>query len=84
MAYRVRRDIHRRTTLEGTLEILDGLRRPGTRSSLTGAVTTMRRYSAVQVPLRDVDKVCDTFDVTLNDVALAAITDSSRRAYSAR
>jgi hypothetical protein len=68
------------STVEGTLEILDGLLRPGSRSSLTDAVTNMRRYGAVQVPLADVAAVCDTFDVTLNDVALAAITDSYRAA----
>ena len=44
----------------------------------------MRRYSAVQVPLKDVAKVCHAFDVTLNDVALAAITDSYRAALIRR
>ena len=38
----------------------------------------MRRYSAARVSLDDVKKVCRAFDVTLNDVALAAITDSYR------
>ena len=69
---------------EGTLEILDSLLRPGTRSSLNGPVTTMRCYSAAQVSLRDVEKIRDKFDVTLNDVALAAITDSYRAALIRR
>lgn len=58
--------------------IADGLLHPGPASSLTGPVTSMRRYSAARVSLRDVAKVCQTFDVTINDVALAAITDGFR------
>lgn len=38
----------------------------------------MRRYSAARVSLKDVDTVCRAFGATLNDVALAAITDSYR------
>jgi diacylglycerol O-acyltransferase / wax synthase len=48
-------------------------------SSLNGPVTTMRRYSAARVLLADLKEVSQAFDVTLNDVALAAITDSYRR-----
>ena len=44
----------------------------------------MRRYSAAQVSLREVAKVCHAFEVTLNDVALAAITDSFRAALVRR
>ncbi len=40
--------------------------------------TAMRRYSAARIPLGDVKKVCRAFDVTINDVALAAITDAFR------
>ncbi|KWX56543.1 wax ester/triacylglycerol synthase family O-acyltransferase [Mycobacterium sp. NAZ190054] len=71
-------------TVEGTIEIVDGLVRPAGSSTLNGPVTTMRRYSAVQVPLAGVLAVCDAFDVTLNDVALAAITDSFRAALQRR
>ena len=71
-------------TLWGTAEIVDSLVRPGSPSSLNGPVTTMRRYSAVQVPLARVASVCQAFDVTLNDVALAAITDSYRAALKRR
>ncbi len=69
---------------EGTFGILDSLLRPGTRSSLNGPVTTMRCYSAAQVSIRDVEIIRDKFDVTLNDVALAAITDSFRAALIRR
>jgi diacylglycerol O-acyltransferase len=38
----------------------------------------MRRYAAAEVSLDEVARVCRAFDVTLNDVALAAITDAFR------
>ncbi len=47
-------------------------------SSLNGPVTRMRRYSAARVDLAVMKQVCRDFDVTLNDVALAAITSSYR------
>lgn len=64
--------------LEGVAEIAAAMARPAAPTSLTGPVTTMRRYSGAQVSLADVQKVAHTFGVTLNDVALAAITDSFR------
>ena len=70
--------------VEGAIEITGGLLSPAAQSSLTGPVTTMRRYSAAQVSLREVAKVCHAFEVTLNDVALAAITDSFRAALVRR
>lgn len=63
---------------EGAAEIAVGLLRPAAETSLSGPVTTMRRYSAARVSLADVATVRNAFDVTLNDVALAAITDSLR------
>ncbi len=39
----------------------------------------MRRYGTVRVPAADVDRVCRKFGVTVNDVALAAITEGFRR-----
>ena len=63
---------------EGAIELAANLLRPAAASSLTGPVTNLRRYSAARVSLDDVKKVCRAFDVTLNDVALAAITDSYR------
>ena len=44
----------------------------------------MRRFSSASVRLADVGKVCDAFGVTINDVALAAITDSYRAALVRR
>jgi diacylglycerol O-acyltransferase / wax synthase len=63
--------------LSGAIEIAGGLLRP-TPTSLVGSVATMRRYVAAEVSLDDVAHVCHTFDVTINDVALAAITDAYR------
>lgn len=65
-----------RTAL-GAAEIAAGLLRPTT-TSLNGPITTLRRYGVARVPLADIAHVCQTFDVTINDVALAAITESYR------
>jgi diacylglycerol O-acyltransferase len=65
-------------TVNGATEIAAGLMRPIPRSSLVGHVTSMRRYRAVRVPLADVEQICRKFDVTINDVALAAITEGYR------
>jgi len=64
--------------LQGAVEIAGGLLRPAAASSLTGPVSDMRRYATVEVSLEDVTRICDRFEVTVNDVALAAITDSFR------
>ena len=63
--------------VRGAFEIAGGLLRPAA-SSLTGPVSNMRRYATAQVSLEDVARVCKTFDVTINDVALTAITGSFR------
>ncbi len=64
-------------TAFGAAEIAAGLLRPTT-TSLNGPITNLRRYSAARVPLADIEQVCRAFDVTINDVALAAITESYR------
>jgi diacylglycerol O-acyltransferase / wax synthase len=67
-----------RRAVSGAAEIAAGLIWPAAGSSLVGPVTTMRRYRAVRVPLAHVERVCRKFDVTINDVALAAITEGFR------
>lgn len=62
----------------GAAELTAGLLRPARPSSLNGPLTTMRRFSAARVRLADLQKVSREFGVTLNDVALAAITNSYR------
>ncbi|TQK30766.1 diacylglycerol O-acyltransferase [Arthrobacter sp. SLBN-53] len=71
-------------TIGGTIQIVDSLLRAGPPNTLNGPVTTMRRFSAVSVPLADIGAVCRQFDVTLNDVALSAVTDSFRAALKRR
>ena len=65
-------------TATGAAEIAAGLLWPNANSSLVGPVTAMRRYRAVRVPLADIEQVCRKFDVTINDVALTAITSGFR------
>jgi WS/DGAT/MGAT family acyltransferase len=62
----------------GVAELTASLLSSPPESSLTGPVTTMRRYSAARVRLAEMTKVSRAFNVTINDVALAAITDSYR------
>ncbi|HET9874718.1 MAG TPA: wax ester/triacylglycerol synthase family O-acyltransferase, partial [Mycobacterium sp.] len=62
--------------LRGSAEVVADLLRPA--SSLNGSLTSRRRYSAARVALDDVRQICRTFDVTVNDVALAALTESYR------
>jgi diacylglycerol O-acyltransferase / wax synthase len=65
-------------TVGGATDIAGSMLRPTAGTSLVGPVTRMRRYRAVRVPLPDVEQVCRKFDVTINDVALAAITEGFR------
>ncbi len=62
----------------GAAELTASLLSPAPESSLNGPVTTMRRFSAARVRLSDLKEVARAFDVTVNDVALAAITGSYR------
>jgi diacylglycerol O-acyltransferase len=63
----------------GAAELTASMFNPGPQSSLSGPITAMRRFSAARVRLADLHQVAQAFDVTLNDVALAAITDSYRK-----
>ncbi len=68
----------------GTAQIAAGLLRPGAQSPFNGSVGDLRRYSAAVVSLTDVEEICDSFGVTVNDVALAAVADSYRAALLRR
>jgi WS/DGAT/MGAT family acyltransferase len=61
----------------GLADTLVGAMWPAARPAV-GPVTTMRKYGTVRVPVGDVDRVCRKFGVTVNDVALAAITEGFR------
>ena len=62
----------------GAVELTARVLTAGEESSLNGSVTRMRRFSAAIVDLAVMKKVARNFDVTINDVALAAITSSYR------
>lgn len=62
----------------GAAELAVGLVSGTSTSSLVGPLTRMRRFSAARAQLSDLEEVCAEFDVTLNDVALAAITGAYR------
>lgn len=63
----------------GMAELTANLLHPAPWSSLNGPVTSMRRYCAARVRLADLKKVSRAFGVTVNDVALAAITSGYRQ-----
>ncbi|MCV7379219.1 diacylglycerol O-acyltransferase [Mycobacterium alsense] len=63
----------------GAAELTADMLSPASESSLHGPITTMRRFTAARVRLADLRQVSRAFGVTLNDVALAAITDSYRK-----
>lgn len=67
----------------GAVELAAGLIRP-TGSSLNGRLSGLRRYATAQVPLEDIRQVCRALDVTVNDVALAALTESYRALLTRR
>lgn len=69
--------VHWISNLRGVVEFATGLLQPAP-SSLNGPITSRRRYRAARVSLDDIAQVCRTFDVTVNDVVLAALTESYR------
>jgi WS/DGAT/MGAT family acyltransferase len=62
----------------GAAELTAHVLLAGPQSSLNGSIATMRRYSAARVDLEVMKQVSRDFGVTLNDVALAAITSGYR------
>lgn len=66
------------TAVQGASELAAGLIGAAPTSSLNGPMTNLRRFGAVRIALADVRRVCATFDVTVNDVALAALAESYR------
>jgi len=63
--------------VQGAGEIAAGLLIPSA-SSLNGPLSDQRRYGGARVSMSDIELIASTFDVTINDVALAAITESYR------
>ncbi|MCZ4558658.1 wax ester/triacylglycerol synthase family O-acyltransferase [Rhodococcus maanshanensis] len=52
---------------------------PATASSLNGPLARQRRYGIARASLPEVAEICDAFGVTINDVALAAVSGAVRR-----
>jgi diacylglycerol O-acyltransferase len=68
----------RASAVAGTVNsALTGMVWPGARTAPVGPATK-RCYSTVRVPLAEVERVCRKFNVTTNDVAVAAITEGFR------
>ncbi|WP_179473342.1 WS/DGAT/MGAT family O-acyltransferase [Mycolicibacterium vinylchloridicum] len=68
----------------GAAELTAGLLHPAAPSALNGPVGDLRRYGSAVVKLRDVEETAHTLGTTVNDVALAAVTDSYRAALLRR
>ena len=68
----------------GAAELAAGLIRPAGSSSLNGPLSNLRCYGATRVALDDIRQVCRAYDVTVNDVALAALTESYRALLTRR
>ncbi|RYP84108.1 wax ester/triacylglycerol synthase family O-acyltransferase [Nocardioides guangzhouensis] len=66
------------------LLVLSGAVRPVHESSLTGPADGSRRYAWTELSLDDVREVRKAFGVTVNDVALAAVTGGFRRLLLSR
>lgn len=62
---------------QGAGEIAAGLLSPAA-SPLNGPLSDLRRYGGARVSLTDVHLICESFGVTVNDVALTAVTESYR------
>ncbi|MCV7084654.1 wax ester/triacylglycerol synthase family O-acyltransferase [Mycolicibacter hiberniae] len=69
--------VHWVYNLRGVVELASGLLQPAS-SPLNGPITSRRRYSAARVPLDGIEQVCRAFEVTVDDVVLAALTESYR------
>lgn len=62
----------------GAAQIAKSIVWPSAESSLNGPISKQRRFGAARVSLADIAHVRRTFDVTVNDVALAAIAEAYR------
>ena len=79
-----RRTVRRLTETTRGAVALAGAVKPAPVSTLMGRIGPHRRYHATAVDLQKVRVISRTFDVTINDVALAAATSAFRRLLLAR
>ena len=66
------------SALKGLVGIATGLLLPSAPTSLLGSIGRQRRYAFARTSLSDVREIGKAFDVTVNDVALAALTGALR------
>ncbi|WP_024805043.1 wax ester/triacylglycerol synthase family O-acyltransferase [Nocardia sp. BMG51109] len=57
---------------------------PSTASSLNGSIGRQRRYAVARASLTEVREICAALDVTVNDVAVAALATAYRRLLLSR
>lgn len=70
-------------TIRG-LAVLAGALKPATATSLVGPIGQQRRYAIARAPLTEMIGISRAAGVSLNDVALAAITSGFRRVLEQR
>lgn len=68
----------------GAVGLVAGLMVPSSASTLNGRISTGRRYGIARALMREIDEICTAFDVTVNDVALAAVTAAMRNSLIRR
>ncbi len=65
-------------TVRTLLPVLAAAMTPSAESSLNGPLGRQRRYAIAQTSLPEIREVCAAFDVTVNDVAVAALAGAYR------
>ena len=63
---------------EGFAHLIGDVLTPSTRTSLIGPIGRQRKYTTANMRMHDVQTICSTFEVTVNDVALACVTSALR------
>lgn len=66
---------------QGAAELALGLLDRSPSSTTNGRLGSRRRYCAAWVSLDEITTICQTFGVSINDVALAAVTESYRSMF---
>jgi diacylglycerol O-acyltransferase / wax synthase len=72
------------TTVRGLLPVVGAAVSPTASSSLNGPIGRQRRYALARASLADVRAIGAAFDVTVNDVVLAAVASAYRTVLSQR
>ncbi|AOW92650.1 acyltransferase [Rhodococcus sp. WMMA185] len=65
-------------TARGFARLVSEIFTPASPTSLIGPIGKQRRYRAARISMSETREICDAYGVTVNDVALAAITSGFR------